>query len=306
MAASTVSEHLCLVIGDHATAKASGRIEGSRQRTHAAAMRRRDNRHGGGCLAARTCMSRPRPLPADLPDASRRRPRGRNRLRPRESSRLLPHERLDASPRVASWRRAPSPSTCASRLSITRPRKRPAGSRGVACARRPQSRADATTATASARTPQPCADATTATAAAASRREPACLAPGLSPRTCRTLRVGVHAVEIVSDHESPLACCPTRGSMPRPESRHGGEHRLRAPVPRDSRSPDRESVRQDRGESPAHAGRSHAQTRQPPPPAHARRSHAQTRQPPRRRLPRGANLQVSPPASPRGPAGRFA
>jgi hypothetical protein len=137
MAASTVSEHLCLVIGDHATAKASGRIEGSRQRTHAAAMRRRDNRHGGGCLAARTCMSRPRPLPADLPDASRRRPRGRNRLRPRESSRLLPHERLDASPRVASWRRAPSPSTCASRLSITRPRKRPAGSRGVASARTP-------------------------------------------------------------------------------------------------------------------------------------------------------------------------
>ena len=141
MAASTVSEHLCLVIGDHATAKASGRIEGSRlrtqaavtrrrdnrhrQRTHAAAMRRRDNRHGGGCLAARTCMSRPRPLPEDLPDASRRRPRGRGRLRPRESSRLLPHERLDALPRVASWRRAPSPSTCASRLAITRPRKPP-------------------------------------------------------------------------------------------------------------------------------------------------------------------------------------
>jgi hypothetical protein len=257
MAASTVSEHLCLVIGDHATAKASGRIEGSRlrtqaavtrtsdnrhrQRTHAAAMRRRDNRHGGCCLAARTCMSRARPLPADLPDASRRRPRGRNRLRPRESSRLLPHERLDALPRVASWRRAPSPSTCASRLSITRPRKRPAGSRGVACARRPQSRADATTATASARTPQPCADATTATAAAASRREPACLAPGLSPRICRTPRVGVHAVGVVSDHESPLACCPTRGSMPCPESRYGGEHRLRAPVPRDRRSRDRES-----------------------------------------------------------------
>ena len=100
--ASTVAEHTNLAARDRVSTHAPGRIEGSREHTNLAIASERNNRLGldvrvltrratcarltrtkadaigasaTAAVAARTTRSRVEPLPSDLPDASRDRPR---------------------------------------------------------------------------------------------------------------------------------------------------------------------------------------------------------------------------------------